>query len=80
LFCVGPWDNPAADGRQRNRFGLKKIRRSQLRKGQVIVEAGNVPSAVKRFEAQVLVLYHNTTIQPRYQVGLAEEGGRNGRR
>jgi GTPase len=28
------------------------------------------PKAVRRFEGQILVLYHNTTIQPRYQAVL----------
>jgi hypothetical protein len=30
-------------------------------------ESGELPRAVRRFEGQVLVLYHNTTIQPGYQ-------------
>lgn len=30
-------------------------------------ESGELPHAVRRFEGQVLVLYHNTTIQPGYQ-------------
>lgn len=50
------------------------MRRTAVRKGMVIVarpddSAGPaaVPRAVRRFEGQVLVLYHNTTIQPGYQ-------------
>ncbi|KAJ1942570.1 hypothetical protein FBU59_003158 [Linderina macrospora] len=53
-------------------FGLKKIKRSQVRKGMVLLEKSSLqePSASCTFEAEVVVLYHSTTIASRYQAML----------
>ncbi|GHJ88588.1 hypothetical protein NliqN6_4990 [Naganishia liquefaciens] len=61
-------DVESAEAGQSVSFALKRIRRNQLRKGMVIIAANAPPpKAVKRFEAQMLILYHNSTIQPKYQ-------------
>lgn len=44
-------------------FALKRIRRNQVRKGMVLVSRGNAPPKVHyEFEAEVLCLYHSTTL------------------
>ncbi|KAK4687741.1 hypothetical protein P7C73_g2373, partial [Tremellales sp. Uapishka_1] len=49
-------------------FALKRIRRSQVRKGMVLVgKTETPPHAVRRFEGMVMVLHHASTIQPKYQ-------------
>ncbi|WWD16160.1 hypothetical protein CI109_100585 [Kwoniella shandongensis] len=49
-------------------FALKRIRRTQVRKGMVLMEkTDNPPKAVRRFEGMVMVLHHASTIQPKYQ-------------
>ncbi|KIR28771.1 GTP-binding protein 1 [Cryptococcus deuterogattii LA55] len=49
-------------------FALKRIRRSQVRKGMVLIaKTDTPPKAVKRFEGMVMVLHHSSTIQPNYQ-------------
>ncbi|WWC89831.1 uncharacterized protein L201_004759 [Kwoniella dendrophila CBS 6074] len=49
-------------------FALKRIRRTQVRKGMVLIgKTDNPPKAVKRFEGMVMVLHHASTIQPKYQ-------------
>lgn len=48
-------------------FGLKKVKRSQLRKGMVLTHLSTEPKACWEFEAEILVLQHPTTIQPGYQ-------------
>ncbi|TYJ58083.1 hypothetical protein B9479_001179 [Cryptococcus floricola] len=49
-------------------FALKRIRRSQVRKGMVLIAKTDVPpKAVKSFEAMIMVLHHSSTIQPNYQ-------------
>ncbi|KAH8107926.1 P-loop containing nucleoside triphosphate hydrolase protein [Cristinia sonorae] len=53
-------------------LALKRMRRAAVRKGMVIVhkiDAGP-PRAVRQFEGQVLILYHNTTLQRNYQAML----------
>jgi GTPase len=47
-------------------FALKKEKRSGIRKGMVMVEDKH-PKAVWEFDAEVLVLYHSTTIKENYQ-------------
>lgn len=47
-------------------FAIKKEKRSNIRKGMVLVEEEN-PKAVWEFAAEVLVLYHSTTISSNYQ-------------
>ncbi|XP_044732832.1 GTP-binding protein 1 [Chrysoperla carnea] len=48
-------------------FALKKIKRSQIRKGMVMVNPIINPQACWEFEGEVLVLHHPTTISSRYQ-------------
>lgn len=53
-------------------LNLKRIKRSGVRKGMVILSKNleTPPKATKVFEGQVLILYHNSTIQPNYQAML----------
>jgi len=52
-------------------LALKRIRKSAVRKGMVLVHKSETPPrAVRRFEGQVLILYHNTTLQKNYQAML----------
>ncbi|PCH43758.1 GTP-binding protein 1 [Wolfiporia cocos MD-104 SS10] len=52
-------------------LALKRVRKSAVRKGMVIVHKTETPPrAVRRFEGQVLILYHNTTLQQNYQAML----------
>ncbi|CAD6585720.1 MAG: hypothetical protein TREMPRED_004223 [Tremellales sp. Tagirdzhanova-0007] len=49
-------------------FALKRIRRTQVRKGMVLIgRTETPPKAVKKFEGMVMVLHHASTIQPKYQ-------------
>lgn len=48
-------------------FSLKKIKRSQIRKGMVMVSPTLNPQACWEFEGEILVLHHPTTISSRYQ-------------
>ncbi|XP_077979882.1 GTP-binding protein 1-like [Glandiceps talaboti] len=54
-------------GGQTASFSLKKIKRSQIRKGMVMVSPAVQPKACWEFEGEILVLHHPTTISPRYQ-------------
>ncbi|XP_061576618.1 GTP-binding protein 1-like isoform X1 [Cololabis saira] len=54
-------------GGQTASFALKKIKRSSIRKGMVMVSPRLMPQATWEFEAEILVLHHPTTISPRYQ-------------
>jgi len=47
-------------------FALKKEKRSAIRKGMVMVEEEH-PKAIWEFTAEILVLYHSTTISAKYQ-------------
>ncbi|KJA19920.1 hypothetical protein HYPSUDRAFT_43812 [Hypholoma sublateritium FD-334 SS-4] len=52
-------------------LALKRIRRAEVRKGMVLVPKTDVPPrAITQFEGQVLILYHNTTLQKNYQAML----------
>ncbi|KAI6046024.1 P-loop containing nucleoside triphosphate hydrolase protein [Pisolithus marmoratus] len=56
-------------------LALKRVKRVSVRKGMVIVHkvrctARRSTKATRRFEGQVLILYHNTTMQPNYQAML----------
>ncbi|KAH7888560.1 P-loop containing nucleoside triphosphate hydrolase protein [Phlebopus sp. FC_14] len=52
-------------------LALKRVKRSTVRKGMVIVHKSETPpKATRRFEGQVLILYHNTTMQRNYQAML----------
>merc|ERR1711936_161889 len=48
-------------------FALKKIKRSQIRKGMVMVSAAVEPQCCYEFEGEILVLHHPTTISTKYQ-------------
>ncbi|XP_063359773.1 GTP-binding protein 1 [Cydia amplana] len=54
-------------GGQTASFALKKIKRSQIRKGMVMVSPALEPQACWQFEGEILVLHHPTTISSRYQ-------------
>ncbi|KAI7858891.1 P-loop containing nucleoside triphosphate hydrolase protein [Circinella umbellata] len=61
---------PAARAGQSVTFALKNIRRNAIRKGMVLLhyDKENPPAKCStRFEAEVLVLYHSTTIKEKYQ-------------
>jgi len=47
-------------------FAIKKEKRANIRKGMVLLEDES-PKAVWEFSAEVLVLYHSTTISSNYQ-------------
>ncbi|CCM01467.1 uncharacterized protein FIBRA_03521 [Fibroporia radiculosa] len=52
-------------------LALKRVRKAAVRKGMVLVhKTDTLPRAVRRFEGQVLILYHNTTLQTNYQAML----------
>ncbi|KAL7420605.1 hypothetical protein Q5752_004556 [Cryptotrichosporon argae] len=58
----------SAEAGQSVSFALKRIRRNQVRKGMVLVgKTETAPKAVKRFEGNVMVLHHSSTIQKNYQ-------------
>ncbi|MHA1121350.1 MAG: GTP-binding protein [Candidatus Heimdallarchaeota archaeon] len=48
-------------------FALRRIQRSALRKGMVLLGKDAQIKVAKEFEAEVLVLYHSTTIHKNYQ-------------
>jgi GTPase len=48
-------------------FALKKVKRSLIRKGMVMVDISSKPKATWSFEADVIILYHSTTIHTNYQ-------------
>lgn len=52
-------------------FALKRIRRSEIRYGMMLIgpEDSRV-RACREFTAQVMILYHSTTITPKYQAML----------
>lgn len=54
-------------GGQTASFALKKIKRSQIRKGMVMVSPSLNPQACWEFKGEILVLHHPTTISSRYQ-------------
>lgn len=54
-------------GGQTASFALKKIKRSQIRKGMVMVAPALNPQAYWEFEGEILVLHHPTTISSRYR-------------
>jgi GTPase len=48
-------------------LALKKIKRQAVRKGMVLVDEHVKPEASWEFDADIAILTHSTTIQPRYQ-------------
>ncbi|KAH9892611.1 P-loop containing nucleoside triphosphate hydrolase protein [Cubamyces lactineus] len=62
---------PSAEAGQCVSLALKRVRRTEVRKGMVLVHKTETPPrAVRQFEGQVLILYHNTTLQRNYQAML----------
>lgn len=54
-------------GGQTASFALKKIKRSQIRKGMVLVSPELNPKACWEFDGEIVVLHHPTTISSKYQ-------------
>lgn len=54
-------------GGQTASFSLKKIKRSQIRKGMMMLSPRLEPTACWEFEGEILVLHHPTTISVKYQ-------------
>lgn len=54
-------------GGQTASFALKKIKRSQIRKGMVLASPEVNPKACWEFDGEIVVLHHPTTISSRYQ-------------
>ena len=48
-------------------IALKRVKRSAVRKGMVLADASLHPQATWEFDAEIAILTHSTTIQPRYQ-------------
>lgn len=48
-------------------FALKKIKRSAIRKGMVLIAKEANPKGHREFEAELLILHHPTTIGTKYQ-------------
>ncbi len=48
-------------------FALRRIQRTAVRKGMVLLDQQIIPKVAQEFEAEVLILYHSTTIQKNYQ-------------
>jgi len=48
-------------------LALKRVKRNQVRKGMVLVHEKVKPAATWEFDADIAILTHSTTIQPRYQ-------------
>ena len=48
-------------------LAVKKIKRSQIRKGMIVCDEALGAKATWRFAAEVMVLHHPTTIGPNYQ-------------
>ncbi|KAJ3139420.1 GTP-binding protein 1 [Physocladia obscura] len=61
---------PLASAGQSASFALKKVKRSSLRKGMVMLSKAADAKAYFEFEAEILVLYHSTTISTKYQAML----------
>ncbi|KAI8818954.1 P-loop containing nucleoside triphosphate hydrolase protein [Fimicolochytrium jonesii] len=61
---------PIALAGQSASFALKKVKRSSIRKGMVMLSKTVHANAVYEFEAEILVLYHSTTISKKYQAML----------
>lgn len=61
---------PVARAGQSVSFALKNVRRNTIRKGQVLLmyeKDKPMPLSSLKFEAEILVLYHSTTIKSKYQ-------------
>ena len=56
-------------GGQTASFALKKVKRSAIRKGMVLLSPKAELRATWEFEGQIVILHHPTTITANYQVG-----------
>lgn len=54
-------------GGQTSSFSLRKIKKSELRKGMVLLSPAIPAAAFWEFEADLLILHHPTTISAKYQ-------------
>lgn len=45
----------------------EELKKEEIRKGIVLLEAGNLPKSCRGFEAEVAVLHHSSTIKPGYE-------------
>ncbi|KXJ14137.1 GTP-binding protein 1 [Exaiptasia diaphana] len=54
-------------GGQTASFSLKKVKRSHIRKGMVMLDKSLKPQSCWEFDAEVLILHHPTTISCKYQ-------------
>ncbi|KAJ3305308.1 Short integuments 2, mitochondrial [Kappamyces sp. JEL0829] len=61
---------PCASAGQSASFALKKVKRAAIRKGMVMLSKSLDPKASFEFDAEILVLYHSTTIKEKYQAML----------
>lgn len=48
-------------------LALKRVKRAQVRKGMALVSEALHPQATWEFDADIAILTHSTTIQPKYQ-------------
>lgn len=48
-------------------LALKKVKRAQTRKGQVIISPAFKPEAIQEFDADIFVITHSTTISTSYE-------------
>jgi len=60
-------DSDHAQAGQSITIAARRLARTSIRKGMVIVRADSVVAPCKQFQAEVLVLYHSTTIVPGYE-------------
>lgn len=73
--CARCWSTRApvnsAEAGQCVSLALKRVRKAAVRKGMVLVHKSETPPrAIRKFQGQVLILYHNTTLQKNYQAML----------
>jgi len=60
-------DTDHAQAGQSVTIAVRRLARNSVRKGMVIVNADTAVTPCKTFQAEVLVLYHSTTIVPGYE-------------
>jgi len=60
-------DTDHAQAGQSITIAVRRLARNSVRKGMVIVSADSVVAPCKEFQAEVLILYHSTTISPGYE-------------
>jgi GTPase len=64
---------PTTFAGQSTSFALKKIKRSSIRKGMVLVSRDADPKASWEFEAEILVLYHSSVRAIYPNVNVADD-------